>query len=80
MRMPPPDNAILSRRNTIAEGLRRIVGEAHVMDDEASLKAYETDALSAYRQDAVIVGKVSQSEKKSLPHLIPKTHRYLSAF
>jgi len=55
MRMPPPDNAILSRRNTIAEGLRRIVGEAHVMDDEASLKAYETDALSAYRQMPMLV-------------------------
>ena len=55
MRMPPPDNAILSRRDTIAEGLRRIVGEAHVMDDEASLKAYETDALSAYRQMPMLV-------------------------
>ena len=55
MKMPPPDNAILNRRETIAEGLRHIVGEAHVMDDEASLKAYETDALSAYRQMPMLV-------------------------
>ncbi len=55
MKMPPPDNTILSRRETIAESLREIVGEAHVMDDEASLKAYETDALSAYRQTPMLV-------------------------
>ncbi len=55
MKMPPPDDAILSRRDAISEGLREIVGETYVMADAASLKAYESDALSAYRQTPMLV-------------------------
>jgi glycolate oxidase len=55
MKMPLPDDTILVRREAIADGLRGIVGDAYVMADDASLKAYETDALSAYRQMPMLV-------------------------
>ena len=35
MQMPAPDEAILSRRAEIAAALEDIVGEAHVMADDA---------------------------------------------
>ena len=55
MKMPEPDQSTLSRRAAIAAGLRQIVGDDHVMDDGASLKAYESDGLSAYRQMPMLV-------------------------
>ena len=55
MKMPEPDPSTLSRRAAIAAGLRKIVGDDHVMDDGASLKAYESDGLSAYRQMPMLV-------------------------
>ncbi|PPR20820.1 MAG: hypothetical protein CFH39_02074, partial [Alphaproteobacteria bacterium MarineAlpha10_Bin2] len=55
MQMPAPDEAILSRRAEIAAALEDIVGEAHVMADDASLKTYESDGLSAYRQMPLLV-------------------------
>ncbi len=55
MKMPTPDESVISRRTEIAAGLREIVGEAYVMADDASLKTYENDALSAYRQTPMLV-------------------------
>jgi glycolate oxidase len=48
--LPKPDSAIISRRNTIIEDLRRLVGAAAVIGDEDGRRAYETDALTAYRR------------------------------
>ena len=53
--MPPPDEATLSQRAEIAQRLRGIVGEDHVVADNASLKAFESDGLSAYRQIPMLV-------------------------
>ena len=55
MKMPAPDESTLSRRTAIAAGLGKIVGEDYVMTDEASLKTYESDGLSAYRQMPMLV-------------------------
>jgi glycolate oxidase len=55
MQMPPPDEATLSQRAEIAQRLRGIVGEDHVVADNASLKAFESDGLSAYRQIPMLV-------------------------
>ena len=48
--LPQPDAAIIARKAAILAGLRAIVGAAAVIDDDLLLRAYETDALTAYRQ------------------------------
>jgi glycolate oxidase len=53
--MPAADQAMLARRAEIVAGLRRIVPGEGVIDDAKSLRAYETDALSAYRQPPMVV-------------------------
>jgi glycolate oxidase len=55
MKMPAPDETVLSRRAEIAAGLGELIGEAYVMADEASLRTYESDGLSAYRQMPMLV-------------------------
>ncbi|HKD57649.1 MAG TPA: FAD-linked oxidase C-terminal domain-containing protein [Hyphomicrobiaceae bacterium] len=46
---PQPDRAILSRRDAIVADLRRLLGAGSVIADEDGRRAYETDALTAYR-------------------------------
>jgi glycolate oxidase len=53
--MPLPDEAVLARRADIATALRRMVRPEHVIDTPASLKAYESDGLTAYRQPPMLV-------------------------
>lgn len=55
MRMPAPDQAILDRRREIAAALRRIVPGESVIDAEESLRAYDCDGLTAYRQMPLVV-------------------------
>lgn len=50
MDMPLPDYSVLRRRGTIARDLRRRIGSAAVIDDEAALRAFEMDGLTVYRQ------------------------------
>ena len=47
--MPAPDEDILGRRAEIVAGLVAIVGGDHVVTAEDERRAYETDALTAYR-------------------------------
>jgi glycolate oxidase len=47
--MPPVDATAITRRGEIAAALAHIVGEAHVIVSEDERRAYETDALTAYR-------------------------------
>lgn len=49
MRMPDLDQGILARRAAIVDGLKRLVPDGVVADDDA-LVAYDSDALTAYRQ------------------------------
>ncbi len=53
--MPLPDEAVLARRADIATALPHMVKPAHVIDTPASLKAYESDGLTAYRQPPMLV-------------------------
>jgi len=50
MQMPPPDAAILARRDAIVAGLRAILPADCVAADPISLRAFECDGLTAYRQ------------------------------
>ena len=55
MQMPKADQTILDRRHMIVAGLKRIVPAHCVLDDDSSMKAYDTDGLSAYRQMPLVV-------------------------
>src|SRR5215510_11093973 len=48
--LPEPDRAILARRDGIVADLRRLVGGEAIIADEVGRRAYETDALTAYRR------------------------------
>ncbi len=51
MRMPKPNGDVLARRGELVAGLKRLVADPEaVIDDAASLRAFECDGLSAYRQ------------------------------
>ncbi len=50
VRMPAPDAAVLARRDSLARALAAIVGAEWVIGDDASLRAYENDGLTAYAQ------------------------------
>ena len=54
MKMPPVDKDALKNRPALVRQLRAILPEASVIVDEASLRAYETDALTAYRQPPML--------------------------
>ena len=47
--MPPVDEAVIGRRDEIVAGLVAILGPDHVIATEDERRAYETDALTAYR-------------------------------
>lgn len=49
MQMPVPDSAILSRKARVVERLQAVLPHDAVIDDLAETRAYECDALTAYR-------------------------------
>ena len=49
MQMPEPDPAILSRKDKIVERLRGVLPDDALVHDPAETRAYECDALTAYR-------------------------------
>ena len=63
--LPEPDAAIVSRRGTIVDDLRRLVGAGAVIGDEDGRRAYETDALTAYRRLPLAVVLPASTEEVS---------------
>ncbi len=49
MEMPAPDQGILARKSRIVARLRAVLPADAVIEDEAETRAYECDALTAYR-------------------------------
>jgi glycolate oxidase len=49
MQMPYPNAAVLARRSAIVAGLRALLPADAVLDDPTETRAYECDALTAYR-------------------------------
>ena len=49
MQMPIPDSAILARKERVASRLREVLATDAVIDDPMETRAYECDALTAYR-------------------------------
>src|SRR6201991_3757920 len=62
--MPEPDRATLVRRSEIVAALKRIVPNG-VIDDAASMSAYESDGLTAYRQLPMVVALPETTEQVS---------------
>ena len=63
--LPEPDAAIMSRRGAIVDDLRRLVGADAVIADEDGRRAYETDALTAYRRLPLAVVLPASTEEVS---------------
>jgi glycolate oxidase len=63
--LPEPDQAIVARRDAIVADLRRLVGAEAVIADEDGRRAYETDALTAYRQMPLAVVLPDSTEEVS---------------
>ena len=55
MQMPAPDQAVIAGRESLIAALRAIVPGEGVIADPAALGAFETDALTAYRQHPLVV-------------------------
>src|ERR1700735_5074563 len=55
MKQPEPKAEILARRAELVAGLQAILPERAVIQDKISIKPYETDGLSAYRQTPLAV-------------------------
>ena len=50
MLMPEPDQQVIDRRDQICRTLRSIVPADCVIDSTESMRAFDADGLSAYRQ------------------------------
>ncbi|RXF68244.1 FAD-linked oxidase C-terminal domain-containing protein [Hansschlegelia zhihuaiae] len=61
--MPNPDPAIMARRDQIVAGLREIVKGEGVISSEDERRAFETDALTAYRRLPLAVVLPSTTEE-----------------
>src|SRR5574337_666220 len=55
VRMPEPDRSVLDRRSRIVAALRAIVHGEGVIAEQAEMRPYETDGLTAYRQPPMVV-------------------------
>jgi glycolate oxidase len=53
--MPAPDQATIARRSQVAFDLESMVGPEGVIESPVEMRAYETDALTAYRQVPLVV-------------------------
>ena len=49
MEMPPPNPEILARKARIVSRLQAVLPDDAVIHDEAETRAYECDALTAYK-------------------------------
>jgi glycolate oxidase len=65
MEMPTPDSAVLSRKPRIVERLQQVLGKDGVIHEEAETRAYECDALTAYKCPPLAVVLPSSTEQVS---------------
>jgi glycolate oxidase len=63
--MPPPDEAVLARRDRIVTALSAIVPGEGVIATELQMRPYETDGLTAYRQLPMVVVLPATTEQVS---------------
>ncbi len=73
MLMPAADPAILEQRTALIDDLRRILPHEAVIVDERSLKAFECDGLTAYRQVPMVA--VLPSDTEQVAAILALCHR-----
>ncbi|MCB1503701.1 MAG: FAD-binding protein [Hyphomicrobiaceae bacterium] len=61
--LPDPDRRIIARRDQIIADLGRLIGADQVIADEDGRRAYETDALTAYRRMPLAVVLPTSTEQ-----------------
>lgn len=61
--LPPPDPAVLARRGQIVADLVKLLGADRVVADEDGRRAYEADALTAYRRMPLAVVLAHSTEE-----------------
>lgn len=64
-RMPEPDRAVLDRRDSIVKDLEALIGVDGVISEEEGRRAFEADALTAYRQEPLAVALPRSTEDVS---------------
>ncbi|MEX0310154.1 MAG: FAD-binding protein, partial [Tateyamaria sp.] len=65
MEMPVPDPDVLSRKSRVVERLRAVLPRDAVIDDPAETRAYECDALTAYRCPPMVAVLPSTTDEVS---------------
>ena len=65
MEMPRPDPKALARRSELIKELRRFLPPEHIIADQASLRAYECDGLTAYKQRPMLVALPETTQQVS---------------
>jgi glycolate oxidase len=63
--LPEPDRAVVRQREAIVADLRRLVAPDTIIADEEGRRAYETDALTAYRCLPLAVALPASTEEVS---------------
>jgi glycolate oxidase len=63
--LPEPDRAVVRQREAIAADLRKLVPPGTIISDEEGRRAYETDALTAYRRMPLAVALPASTEEVS---------------
>ena len=53
--MPRIDRKLLSKKNDVIESLKKIIKAENIIDHEDQTRPFETDALSAYKQQPLVV-------------------------
>ena len=65
MEMPVPDQSIIARKARIVARLRSVLPHAAVIEDEVETRAYECDALTAYRCPPLVAVLPSSTQEVS---------------
>lgn len=65
IQLPEPDSGVIGRRPVIAENLARLIGSENLVEDEKGRRAFETDALTAYRRVPLVVTLPRSTEEVS---------------
>jgi glycolate oxidase len=63
MEMPTPDSTVLSRKPRIVARLQEVLGKSGVIHEETETRAYECDALTAYKCPPLAVVLPSSTEE-----------------
>ncbi len=64
-RMPEPDRNVLDRRDAIIKHLEALIGVDGIISEEEGRRAFEADALTAYRQAPLAVALPRSTEDVS---------------